>query len=282
MLIEYKINKDELKDLEVFFCDVDGTLINNKGELSQKTIEAVKGFNKKIMPFILISGRNIKGLIRFYKQLELDTPIITLNGSCSFYNNKVINSITIDRKVQKELMDILFQYKDEETSISLFNEDKWYVNDLNNKGLIREANLVDEKPMKEIREAEFYNIPINKVMIIAKEEKCKELVDRLKDLNNDLYIINNYATYIEIFSKGANKAKAIENIQKKMNFDMDKIIAAGDTRIDIPMLELAKYKAVVMNAKEEIKEYANILIPSNEDDGIACLLKEIEEIKVSK
>lgn len=278
MNIDYKIDKNKLKNLEVFFCDVDGTLINKKGELSERTIKVIKNFNKDIIPFILISGRNISGLKRFYKQLELDTPIVTLNGSCTFYNNKVFDSITIDKEIQKELMNVLLEYNND-ISISLFNEDKWYVNKLNNIGLQREINLVNEYPTKEIDERDFYSIPINKIMVIAKEEKCKELVNKLGKLKDDLYIINNYSTYIEIFSKKVDKAKAIINLKKLMKFNLERIIVAGDTKIDIPMLELAKFKVTPMNAKQEIKDLANIIIPSNEDSGVSYLVEDIKRIK---
>ena len=67
----------------IFAVDLDGTLLNDKAELNEKTIEYVKALDKDKYKFVITTGRPYLGMTKFYKQLGLDTyPASVNNGLC--------------------------------------------------------------------------------------------------------------------------------------------------------------------------------------------------------
>ena len=55
---------------------------------------------------------------------------------------------------------------------------------------------------------------------------------------------------------------------------MKRVVVFGDSVNDIPMFQIADEAYAVENALPELKKYATQIIASNEDDGVAKLLKE--------
>ena len=88
---------------------------------------------------------------------------------------------------------------------------------------------------------------------------------------------SNNADQIDFFiSNGqANKWKAIEELCKIKGINRKDIIAIGDGSNDIEMLKNAGFGIAMGNATEEVKENADIMIPSNDKEGVAIFLKEL-------
>lgn len=278
MNIEYKFNKEELKNIAICVSDLDGTLLNEKSSLSKETIIDVKRYKDRY-PFILASGRNYPCLIQFFEDLKLNTPIITLNGSCTFFQNEIINSITIDKICQTKIFDILQLFPIDNLSINLFTGKEWYTNSLSNYYIQREMEIVNKKPSSIKTFDNLRDMSINKLMIMGEYSTIVDIKKKLDTLQNDIFVVHNYKTYLEIFSKNASKGNAIKFVCNKFNYNINEIVTCGDTQIDIPMLSLTKYKAVPISANEEILKYANIILPSYKENAVGTLLKDILSIK---
>ena len=61
--------------------DMDGTLLNKKHVISTETVKYLKKLNREGHIIIIASGRPVRGIMPFYNELELTTPIICYNGA---------------------------------------------------------------------------------------------------------------------------------------------------------------------------------------------------------
>ena len=61
--------------------DIDGTLLNDRGELTENTKNAIKQWVDKGLIFTIASGRPIQGIEKLNRTLNLDVPFITYNGA---------------------------------------------------------------------------------------------------------------------------------------------------------------------------------------------------------
>ena len=61
--------------------DMDGTLLNKSHVISKTTSDYFKQLEKDGHIIVIASGRPVRGIMNFYKELELDTPIICYNGA---------------------------------------------------------------------------------------------------------------------------------------------------------------------------------------------------------
>ena len=65
----------------IFAVDLDGTLLNDKAQLNEYTVNYIKNLDKEKYKFVITTGRPYLGMIDFYKQLELDTYVICNSGT---------------------------------------------------------------------------------------------------------------------------------------------------------------------------------------------------------
>ena len=82
--------------------------------------------------------------------------------------------------------------------------------------------------------------------------------------------------YFEITAKDIDKAKALETVLKPLNIKQDEIIAFGDGHNDISIIKYAGIGVAMENAVPDLKEIADEITLSNNQDGIAeTLIKHI-------
>ncbi len=61
--------------------DLDGTLLNSKGEILPSSIEAINSARERGAKVVLVTGRHHTAVKPYYHQLQLDTPIICCSGT---------------------------------------------------------------------------------------------------------------------------------------------------------------------------------------------------------
>ena len=98
--------------------------------------------------------------------------------------------------------------------------------------------------------------------------------EKLSGVDIAFYLdVYNDSWYLEIFSHKASKANGIRFIRE--NYGFDKVVAFGDNLNDLPMFEQADTKIAVGNAREEVKKAADIVIGTNDNDGVAEYLANL-------
>ncbi|WP_263863100.1 HAD family hydrolase [Ligilactobacillus agilis] len=88
-------------------------------------------------------------------------------------------------------------------------------------------------------------------------------------------IVNSNPTYIEITHKDATKANAIAHVQAAEKITKDQLMAFGDGENDLPMLTAVGTAVVVANASAKIKQVADFISKSNDEDGVAYAIKRL-------
>ena len=124
--------------------------------------------------------------------------------------------------------------------------------------------------------ADYVKFDINKCLlhgdpdIIVKLEKI--LSEKYKDI---LGIFRSEAFFLEIVPKGVDKALSIDRLLDLIDIPTEQCIACGDGFNDISMIKYAGLGVAMSNAKQPVKEAADYITLSNDQDGIAHLLKKI-------
>lgn len=118
--------------------------------------------------------------------------------------------------------------------------------------------------------------PANKVfkiiILFSSLTKKYEIVDFLK---NDTGICISYskALNIEINALGANKGNGLKTIAAYLNVPIENTMAIGDSDNDLSMIQQAGISVAMGNAEAKIKEAADVVAPSNEEDGAAKIIE---------
>ena len=118
--------------------------------------------------------------------------------------------------------------------------------------------------------SDFNECSLKMCVEIFNQDKADELAHRLSDCD---CIRFSDGFWYKFTKKNVTKENAIIKITEVCGFSIDSIIVFGDDYADIGMLELCGIGVAMGNAIDEVKERADIVIGSNDEDGIADFIE---------
>ena len=278
--------------IKAIVMDVDGTLTNDKKEITPKTREVLLKAQEQGILLILASGRPTTGLVEMGKVLEMDKN----NGLFISYNgSKVINFQTGEELFNEPLKledakAVLEHMKKFEIKPMIDKGDYMYVNDVYNcmirfRGepfnVIKYESRGGNYKLCEIDDlAAFVDYPLNKILTAGEPEYLQEhYIEMMEPFKDKLNCMFTGPFYFEFTAKDIDKAKALDTVLKPLNITADEVIAFGDGHNDISIIKYAGTGVAMENAVADLKEAADEITLSNEQDGIAeSLLKHISNL----
>ena len=270
--------------MELFVTDLDGTLINSKREVTEKSLIILNKLIDDGMNFTVATARTPATAVEILKDLNLKLPVALMNGVLIYDTKtlKYIDTKEMDKEATDKVLNIFEKYNKNPLVYGVKDNHLWvYHKEFEHA---YEYNFYKERADKELKtfvEIKDYKNAIvdnniinfvafdtyEKINSIAEEIKCIEgiTVNYYEDVYEDCY-------FLEAYSNKASKANGIKYLSKYI--DYSKVICFGDNLNDIPMFELADEAYATANSAYEIKKMATDVIGSCEDDGVAEFLKE--------
>lgn len=270
--------------MELFVTDLDGTLINNKRQVPEQSIEILNKLIEEGMNFTVATARTPATAVEILEKLNLKLPVALMNGVL-IYDTKELKYIDI-KEINKEavhkVLDIFNEHNKKPLVYGIKNNHLWvYHKDFENA---YEYNFYKERVDKELKtfvKVEDYKESISESNIInfvafdnyeniksiAEKIECIEgiTVNYYEDVYEDCY-------FLEAYSSEASKANGIKYLSKYIEYS--KVICFGDNLNDIPMFELANEAYATANAVDAIKKISTEVIGSCEEDGVAKFLEK--------
>jgi len=280
-----------VSDIKVIIMDVDGTLTNSEKKISEKTKNALIKAQEAGVILILASGRPTSGLIDYAKELKMDEHhglLVSFNGSkvVDCQSNKVLFNETMSVEKGQAVLEHMKKF---DIKPMIDKDEYLFVNDVYNcyveyKG--RPFNVIQYesrggkfKLCEKDDLAAFADYPLNKILTAGDPEYLKanyeEMMEPFKDTLSCMFT---GPFYFEFTAKGIDKAKALDSVLIPMGYKKEEMIAFGDGHNDASMVKYAGIGVAMANAVDDLKEIADEVTLSNEEDGIAYTLKEYLKI----
>jgi Cof subfamily protein (haloacid dehalogenase superfamily) len=266
-----------MKQYKMICLDIDGTLVNSKHQVTDKTKRVVKRVADKIgIPVILVSARPPRGIFFLQEELNIVQPIICYSGALIVERpSKILFNVIIEASYVKKIYDIA---KEENIHVSIYKDDKWYVEILD-KWALQEGEITNSLP-----EVSVYNDLLgkwevegtgpNKILCMGEPEQIEALNTKLKEEGFDLNIYPSKPAYLEIMPKGASKTSAIEFLRGRYSAAQSEIVAIGDNYNDVDMIKYAGLGIAMGNAPEKVKLQADEVTLSNDEEGVAVAIEK--------
>ena len=281
--------------------DLDGTLLNSYGEVTEYTKEVIKKVQQKGLKFIIASGRPMDSIKSISKDIGADKYFIAGNGAIIYDTQKqeVIYEKYIPKQKVLEIAKIceqnnifynIYTEKNVITQYLKYNVLYYFKENLKKEpdkktNIMVVDNMYDfiknSEEMKciKITICDESKIIFNSIIKKLKNVKDIEVLDVLhmsrkliKQGTEDVAI---EYFFTEITSSEVDKINAIKNLIKILNIDIKDVIAIGDNINDKKMIEEAGLGICMGQASEKIKEIANIVAEDNNNDGVAKALENI-------
>lgn len=253
--------------------DVDGTLVNNKREITPKTKEKIHEAIEKGVIFTISSGRPVQGVQLITKQLEADVPVITYNGAMVITGDsrKVIYSCTMkpEDAIQVESLG-----KERNTTIAIWSDNQLFVNRADERAAkYSELSGTEPKLYEDIEG--LIAKGINKILWYDEVERINAFQKELQNVvNPTINFHTSQPFFLEFVDVNASKAIALEKLGEFYGINRDEMIAIGDGFNDLSMIEYAGLGVAMENAPSEIKQAADFVTLSNENDGVAYVIEK--------
>lgn len=274
--------------------DLDGTLLNSYGEVTQNTKQALLKAKSQGVEIVLSSGRPISSTESLAKELGVDNYLISGNGAAVYdiKNQKLI----MDRFLNKEqVLNIAKLCEDNSFFYNVYTEDEVIANSLNYNVLFyHKENLkkIEEKRthinvvqniLKYIEESgkdKFLKITVcdESQFIFNSIMKRLKLIDGIdvleteymsrKKIKSGTEDINIQYFYTEVTNQNVNKWSAIEFLIDKLNINREEVVAIGDNMNDIEMIQNAGLGIVMGNSNPKMKEIADEIVSDNNSEGV--------------
>lgn len=272
------------KNKFLIISDLDGTLLNSKGKLSNNTIKGIKKIVNEGHIFCISTGRPIRGALDIYNQLNLNTLMLNYNGSYisnpsdeTFnpidlsFNKEIAKSILNSEKVRENIDNALIEGKNKAYLLHTDIESKKMKNEMK---AIFHIDL-DKNVISLNNDANNLMHDVNSILLNAGagNDKFDKLVYWIKQVCGTLIVRNwslpTIGNVIEINSSFASKGMGLEFLSSYYGIPKDRIIAFGDGENDMDMLARAKYGFAMKNGSMAAKVVARHITKfSNDDDGV--------------
>lgn len=257
--------------------DMDGTLLNEKKEISKRTKDAIREARNRGVYIVLASGRPLEGLTKSLEELELisdDDYVLSYNG-CLVQNTKtrdIISEFTLKGSDLEYLHDLS---KNANVNIHSFSKDRGLMTPKHSKYTQVEADINDIK----INVVDHSNIDPEEVIIKIMMIDEPEVLDAgIKKLPSEIYekysVAKSTPYFLEFFNTGADKGQALKKLAEHLGIKQEEVIAMGDAMNDYQMIEYAGMGVAMGNATDKIKEISNHITDTNDNDGVAKAIEK--------
>ncbi|WP_226581854.1 Cof-type HAD-IIB family hydrolase [Halobacillus litoralis] len=242
------------EDIKLIALDLDGTLVNHAGEVSEANAKAVQKAKEKGIHVVLSTGRSLSRCRSISEDLGRSSYIVTINGG-EIYDHEYN---LVDRtKLPHKHVSRLWELK---------KEHGLYFWSSTVQGLYNTQSPFDQ----EIEDYDWLKFGFD-----IEDDAVREAI--LNELNNnkELEVTNSSPTNIEINPAGVNKAAALLKVCDWLDLSMDQVMAVGDSMNDMAMVRKAGIGVAMGNAQDALKEEATFVTASNAEDGVAAAIEKV-------
>ena len=267
---------------KIVAADLDGTLLRNDKTISPLTREELERINDLGVIFLPSTGRTHVEIPKPVMELPFLNYGLCVNGGAiyDYKEEKYIFQTTIPVETAIEVYHFLKDYPvcpscvingrrlvqgDEDGEISDF------IKGVMAKGILFNCTGVYDME-SEIRKI---NDDIQKMLVYTLDPKYREEVMKaLNDRFPQLQISSSGPSFIEVNANGIDKGVALKRFCELKGVAIEDTMVFGDAENDISMLKAGGLSVVMENGSEETKAVADVICPSNEDDGVALTLQK--------
>ena len=262
---------------EILVLDIDGTLTNSEKLISERTKQAIFDLQERGHLVVLASGRPTPGIMPLAKQLKMDQYggyILSYNGAkvIDCKTGEVIYQKTLPVEYIKTLYDAAIEF---DTGLITYDKD----------GVIS-ARKVDEYveieckinklSVKEIDDfVSYVNYPVNKCLMTGDGLYLAEVEEKMKKrLGDVLSIYRSEPFFLEIMPQNIDKAYSLGKLLDHLGLSREQMICCGDGFNDVTMIEYAGMGVAMENARQVVKDKADFITLSNDNDGVAHVIEK--------
>ena len=253
-----------MENVSIILSDLDGTLFHNDKSISDYTKQVIRQAQGKGILFGVCTARAKVNALRFLEGIEPDI-LISNGGGLITYREQIIYNCAFSIDETRALINKTFEVFGKDAIISADNENGVYSNSKEELG----DRFWTFNDFLDFRE------PCMKLCIESLDKEKVAQVAEFFGQDKIDYLPFSDIPWYKLTKKEGTKEKAIEALCGHLGVPVSQVVAFGDDFNDIGMLKLCGKGIATDNAIEEVKQAADEVCDSNENDGVAKWIKTV-------
>lgn len=268
--------------IKLIVIDIDGTLLDSDGYLPEENKQAIQQANEADIKIVLCTGRPFQSTKHFMEELDLfqeDDMVITNNGGLIQKSKKgeIIHEIRFNRD---EILDIYKLAQKLKMPVNFIDLDYIYEPSYpaGSKSIYTGGNVPRENALKFV-DLDINNLAedfeVNQIIISRPSEELDAIIPKIPESYYEKYKIYKSLSFIlEFLPKDVDKGNSLDIIRKILDLEKDEVMSIGDQENDLSLIKKAGFGVAMGNAVEEVKQVADYITKSNDENGLAYAIKK--------
>lgn len=272
-----------MDNIKLVAMDLDHTLLNDDKKISKHTEDVLREAIRRGVYIVPATGRIFKSIPDFLKNIEGVRYALCCNGATVYdrYKDEIIYTNHLAKETVFEIFDVLEKYH---CTHDIYQNGQGYMeprflDHLPEYGV--KAHTFDlvkatRLPVEDLRDYICNNpLGIEKISsFFDNMEDRRAAFDELRD-RNIASVSSSLSNNIEINQFGCDKGDGLTHLAEHLGIPMSQVMACGDASNDTKMIEAAGIGVVMENGMEELKEIADFVTKTNNQDGVAYAIEKL-------
>ncbi len=261
---------------KLLVLDLDGTLTNSQKKITRKTKDALFKAQENGVKVVLASGRPTYGIVPLADELRLDA----FGGYILSYNGGEIidwktKEVLYAKLLNPGLLPYLYQSAKKNDLTIITYKDQYIITESPDDIYVHKEAFLNKMQIKKVDNfLSSITFPIAKCIITGESNQLVMLEKEMNaHLNGVMGVYRSEPYFLELVPNGIDKAQSLEILLNKLGLSKDEMVACGDGFNDLSMIQFAGLGVAMANAQLAVKEKADFITLSNEEDGVAHVVE---------
>ena len=274
-----------MKRYALLACDIDGTLLRSDGTVSPRTVRALKLAETYGARVVIATGRRIASTTYVARSLGMSCPCIAHCGAVVYdpEDESILMAKQIPRQAALRACRLAGGVgADVAVHESVHSGRSIFVTtprELEHTAKHWPYMIPYYRLAKDFEQA-CRTDPVQ-LCIMADTQAIRSLTQRLaREMSEELFIVDygiveNDKHMLDVFADGVDKAVGLDFVADLYGIDRQETAAFGDSVNDVELIGYAGLGVAMGNAPDDILRMADMVAPSNDDDGVAVVIEEL-------
>ncbi|MCD7780801.1 MAG: Cof-type HAD-IIB family hydrolase [Candidatus Gastranaerophilales bacterium] len=251
--------------IKMVVTDIDGTIYSPKTGITENVKTCIRKLKDNGIHVAIATGRTYASAKTVADKIGIKCPLICYQGGLvNSYEGEILNVKYLNADIARE---IIKDFRKRNIHLNVYVEDKLYVEDDNQyiKDYIGDKGI-DYFKVESFNELDFSKL--NKLLAIKYDRNfIDNLIKELQNKYPEIYVVKSFDYFCEIANKQATKGNALKFLADYYGLSEEEVMAIGDQNNDIEMVETAGVGVAMGNGTSEIKQKANYITDTVDNDG---------------
>ena len=269
---EQHMDKPMLSHIKTIVTDMDDTLFDENGKISEYTLEVMNECKKRGIQVIPSSGRAMASMKPHLEILNTGLPYIACNGAQLVNADHTIYSVL---NLPVNVTQMLCQYFKENSIYVQAYDDKYFYfsNECEIAESYKQSSSMQGYAVGSLKE--YLTFPVPKLLAVSSPERVRECYEEMREKFAGLATFTiSKPEFLEAVPIGASKGEGLIRLAELIGINLDNTLCFGDSYNDISMLQAVTHSVAMGNACEDAKQIAKYICKPNTEDGLAQFVLE--------